>query len=242
MKKLYLLILALLLTVSFSSYSMTCLAQGGSVTVNGASAKAGEEITVKITAEGIKGINAGSIELKSLPKGVSVSDGEWKIKGAELNHFDKEKRGVFACNEKIDLDGTIFELKLKLGKDAESGDIVCELRFKDGSTGNPDVSGIENIPGKLTVKAESTDNAGDNTSSDTPNDTPNDTPSGDTDKGGKDEVQESHDDVQKGDEVTDGEDESKEEKKLSPVVIALIAVAGVALVAAIVLMATKKKK
>lgn len=242
MKKLYLLILALLLTVSFSSYSMTCLAQGGSVTVNGASAKAGDEITVKITAEGIKGINAGSIELKSLPKGVSVSDGEWKIKGAELNHFDGEKRGVFACNEKTDLDGTIFELSLKLGKDAESGDIVCELRFKDGSTGNPDVSGIENIPGKLTVKAESTDNAGDNTSSDTPNDTPNDTPSGDTDKGGNDEVQEPHDDVQKGDEVKDGEDESEDDKKLSPVVIALIAVAGVALIATIVLMATKKKK
>ena len=154
MKKLCILILALLLTVSFSSFSITCYANGGSVTVNGASAKAGEEVTVKITAKDIKAVNSGSIEIKSLPDGVTVVGGTWKVNAYISAFDDNSKRGVFAFEDKNDVDGTIFELKLRLGKDAKSGDVVVEVRFKDGSAGNPDVAGIENItdviPGRHT--------------------------------------------------------------------------------------------
>jgi hypothetical protein len=239
MKKLC-LILALLLTLSFSSLSITCYAKGGSVTVNGASAKAGDVVTVQIVANDVKGVNSGSIEVKSLPKGVTVLDGSWAI-DAPINAFDTAKnRGVFALAEKGDLDGTVFKLKLKLGADAQSGDIVCELRFKDGSAGNPDVSGIENIPGKLTVVS-----ASDTPTDDTPaDDTPTD--GGDTDKGDT-EAPKGDEDVEKSDEddktgAENNDEEKGDEKKLSPIVIALIAVAGIALIAALVLIFTKKKK
>lgn len=247
MKKLC-LILALLLTLSFSSLSITCYAKGGSVTVNGASAKAGDVVTVKIVANDVKGVNSGSIEVKSLPKGVTVLDGSWAI-DSPINAFDTAKnRGIFALAGKGDLDGTVFKLKLKLGADAQSGDIVCELRFKDGSAGNPDVSGIENIPGKLTVVSASDTPADDTPADDTPtddtpaDDTPaDDTPaeSGDTDKGDED-VNKRDEDDKMGAENND--EEKGDEKKLSPIVIALIAVAGIALIAALVLIFTKKKK
>ena len=244
MKKLC-LILALLLTLSFSSLSITCYAKGGSVTVNGASAKAGDVVTVQIVANDVKGVNSGSIEVKSLPKGVTVLDGSWAI-DAPINAFDTAKnRGVFALAQKGDLDGTVFKLKLKLGADAQSGDIVCELRFKDGSAGNPDVSGIENIPGKLTVVSASDTPADDTPADDTPtDDTP--TENGDTDKGDT-EAPKGDEDVEKSDEddktgAENNDEEKGDEKKLSPIVIALIAVAGIALIAALVLIFTKKKK
>ncbi len=238
MKKFSLLILTLLLTVSFSLHSITCYANGGSVTVNGASAKAGGEVTVEITASGIKGINAGSVEVISLPDGVTVVGGEWAV-DAILSDFDSSgKVGVFALEKKQDLDGTVFKLKLKLEADAKSGDIVCELRFKDGSAGNADVAGVQNIPGKLTVlssDAQNTDseNTGDNTADD-------DFASGDTEKNDKtDDVQEPHDESDEPDVNKHGSDD---ESKMSPVVIALIAVSAIALIAAIVLIITKKKR
>lgn len=235
MKKLSFLILALLLTLSFS---LTCYAKGGTVTVNGASAKVGSEVTVKITAEGLQNINAGSIEIISLPEGVTVVGGEWAL-SAYISDFNSSmKLGIFALDENEDIDGTVFKLKLKLEADAKSGDIVCELRFKDGSAGNADVAGVQNIPGKLIVlssDAQNTDseNTGDNNADD-------DFASGDTEKDDKtDDVQEPHD---KSDETDVNKDGSDDESKMSPVVIALIAVSGIALIAAIVLIITRKKR
>ena len=78
---------------------MTCYANGGSVTVNGASAKIGDEVTVKITAEDVKGVNSGSIEIKSLPEGVTVVDGSWSL-SAKIAAFDPSiKRGVLRLTE-----------------------------------------------------------------------------------------------------------------------------------------------
>ncbi len=228
MKKLSLLILSLLLTLSFSLHSITCYATGGSVTVNGASAKAGDEVTVEINASDIKGVNSGSIEVKSLPEGVTVIDGKWSV-NAKISAFDPTStRGVFALDEKQDIEGAIFKLKLKLGASAESGDIVCEVRFKDGSAGNPDVAGVENIPGKLTVLS-----AGESTGEDG-KDAGNNDASGDTENGGTDGENGGNS------EGGDGEDGGNEQ--LSPIVIVLIAVAGTALIAAIVLIITKKRK
>ncbi len=183
---------------------MTCYATGGSVTINGASAKAGDEVTVSIAVSGIKGVNSGSIEVKSLPKGVTVIGGEWSKSPKIADFATSLNKGVFAFDASKDIDGTIFKLKLKLEATAESGDIVCALRFKDIS--GEDIQGIETVPGKLTVLSE--DSNMDGTGED------------------------------------NGEDgkEGGEENKLSPVVIVLIAVAGTALVAAIVLIITKKKK
>ncbi len=229
MKKLSLLILSLLLTLSFSLHSITCYATGGSVTVNGASAKAGDEVTVEINASDIKGVNSGSIEVKSLPEGVTVIDGKWSV-NSKLSAFDtSSNRGVFALDGKQDIEGNIFKLKLKLGANAKSGDIVCEVRFKDGSAGNPDVAGVENIPGKLTVLS-----AGESTGEDG-KDAGNNAASGDTENGGTDG--EKSQSGENGGDVEGGDNE-----QLSPIVIALIAVAGTALIAAIVLIITKKRK
>lgn len=245
MKKFSLLILTLLLAVSFSLHSMTCYANGGSVTVNGASAKAGDEVTVEITASGIKGINAGSIEIISLPDGVTVIGGEWAVDAILADFNVSMKMGVFAFEKNQDIDGTLFKLKLKLEPNAKSGDVVCEFRFKDGSAGNADIEGVQNIPGKLTVLSNDTSSTGsENTNGNTTNG--GETAGDNTANSGNSEKNNQTDDVQEPHGDSDGSDISEstsddDGKKLSPVVIALISVAVIALVAAIVLIVTKKK-
>lgn len=261
MKRLISLLITLLLTISFSSYSITCLAANGSVSINGAEAKAGSEVVVTFVATDVKSTMGGALQITSLPKGVELVSGKWTIDEAEIDNFMVNKMmGVFAFAETQNVkNGTIFELKLKLNADAESGAINAKIRFSNDKGAYE--SDFVEITGKLVVKSDSgttNTDAPDKDNEQTPDTQPDQTTGTDmpntdvTDTTNKDDTAQDNqtpDTDDKNDSNTQDanteniensdDDNDEDEKGDSPILIALIIITGVALIAAVILVVTK---
>ncbi len=117
-------------------------------------AKRGEEVTIKVTLEQSVSVKSGAISLQYDKNVLKVVSGTWDVPGAVLVNFDMKKElGAFACQNAVEIKGTIFTLTVEVLEDADFGEceLRCTLQLRDPSGDDIEVT---SETGSVTVICE----------------------------------------------------------------------------------------
>lgn len=152
MKKTLSVFLSILFAVIVVSTVDVCVFAQGKSALSSKSAKAGEVVTLTLSASGCEKAQSGAVKI-SLPEGITAKDGKWLIEPL-IKDFDKDRLiGVFAFDGESDVNTDIIELTFGLSDDLPDGEyeIGCELMLKDASGESLDVACDK---GTITVSKE----------------------------------------------------------------------------------------
>lgn len=228
MKRTVAVIIATVLLITLAAFSVN--AATATATMGKVTAAAGETVTLTVSVKDTEPLVSAAIEIKNLPKGFTVKEGKWG--GKTFMASFEAPRGVCAYEKAVKAPLDVFTLTLETDKTVTPGDYKIEFEFQYSNEAGNKIQVEENF-GTVTVSGEA-ENPDEGEESPDGEDT-DDVEGKETD-GEKDDVKE---DV-KEDENKKSEEEI--EKKPFDWKLTLLIVAGVLVVAGLLIAITTTAK
>lgn len=234
MRRTVAVIIATVLLITLAAFSVN--AATATATMDKVTVSAGQTVTLTVSVKDTEPLVSAAIEIKNLPKGFTIKDGKWR--GNTLIASFANPLGICAYKDAVKAPFDIFTLTLQTDKNTASGNYKIEFEFQYSNEDGDKIQVEENF-GNVTIlgKTENPDEGEENPDEGEEN----------PDEGEEIPEDEKNDDVEGEDadntkEETDKKSEEETEKKPFDWKLTLLIVAGVLVVAGLVITITTTAK
>ena len=129
MRKIVIILCALLMVMGIATTASAAKSASISLSANDTSVGGGDKVTITVKAT-VDQCDNGGMEVSLDTKRFELISGDWLLNGILTDFDEKSKDGVFALDTTKKLSGKVFQLVIKVKKDAPLGNGSVTFKFK----------------------------------------------------------------------------------------------------------------